>query len=211
VTKPTSREPRWGGPRQVFHSVDTQARYVRIEFSEMRENAWAGLCEFAVYPEHCESDYYDVTYTYRLRWNDVVYEPGELKAVAYKAGRRIGEAVMRTAGEPAAIRLTADRTRPAATGEDLAYVLVEALDEKGTLCPLADNLVRFEIDGPAEIAGIGNGNPLSLEPFQDDSHKLFYGKVMLILRTVEGQRGRIRVTAHAEGLKDGRAQLRARR
>ncbi len=211
VTKPTSRQPRWGGPKRIFHEVDAQGRYVRITFKETRENAWASICEFSVYPERVESDYYDVTYTYRLRWNDVVYEPGELKAVAYKAGKRIGEAVMRTAGEPAAIRLTPDRTRLSATGEDLAYVLVEALDEKGTLCPLADNLIQFEIDGPAEIAGIGNGNPLSLESFQGDSHHLFYGKAMLILRTVDGRTGRIRVAAHSTGLKDGRTRLRARR
>lgn len=209
VTKPTSREPRWGGPKRIFHDMDTQARYVRIEFNELRERAWASLVEFAVYPEHCESDYYDVTYTYRLRWNDVVYEPGELKAVAYKAGKKIGQTVMRTAGEPAAIRLTSDRTQLSATGEDLAYVLVEALDAKGTLCPLADHLVHFEIDGPAEIAGVGNGNPLSLEPFQSDSRRLSYGKAMLILRTIEGQRGPIRVTARAAGLKDGRVRLRA--
>ena len=211
VTKPTSAEPRWGGPKQIFHSVDTQARYVQIEFNETRENAWAAVAEFAVYPEYCESDYYDVTYAYRLRWNDVAYEPGVLKAVAYKAGKRIGEATMRTAGEPARLRLTPDRTRLSASGEDLAYILVEVLDGKGTLCPLAGNLVRFEIDGPAEIAGIGNGNPLSLELFQDESHELFHGKAMLILRTLEGQNGRIRVTARAEGLKDGRAQLQARR
>ncbi len=211
VTKPTSRQPRWGGPKRIFHEVDAQGRYVRITFKETRENAWASICEFSVYPERVESDYYDVTYTYRLRWNDVVYEPGELKAVAYKAGKRIGEAVMRTAGEPVAIRLTPDRTRLSATGEDLAYVLVEALDEKGTLCPLADNLIQFEIDGPAEIAGIGNGNPLSLESFQGDSHHLFYGKAMLILRTLDGQTGRIRVTAGSTGLKDGRTRLRSRR
>ena len=80
---------------------------------------------------------------------------------------------MRTAGEPAAIRLTPDRKELAATGEDLCYILVEAVDEKGTLCPLAENMVRFKVEGPAEIAGVGNGNPLSLEPFQADYRKLF--------------------------------------
>jgi len=129
-----------------------------------------------------------------------VYEPGELKAVAYKDGKRIGEAIMRTAGAPAVLRLTPDRTKLAATGEDLCYILVEAFDDKGTLCPLADNLVRFKVDGPAEIAGVGNGNPLSIEPFQADYRKLFYGKAMLILRTQPGQKGKIRVTASSDGL-----------
>ncbi|MBZ5586737.1 MAG: DUF4982 domain-containing protein, partial [Acidobacteriia bacterium] len=63
------------------------------------------------------ADYYDVTHKYRLRWDDVSYEPGELKAVAYKGKERIVEAVMRTAGPPVSIRLTPDRSALAATGE----------------------------------------------------------------------------------------------
>jgi beta-galactosidase len=200
VTKGTNRFPRWGGPTRSFHEVDARARYVRIEFTELQSGVWVSIREFGVYPEKVESDYYAVTYNYRLRWNDVVYEPGELKAVAYKDGKKIGQAVMRTAGKPAKIRLTPDRQELAATGEDLCYILVEALDEKGTLCPLADNSVRFKVEGPAEIAGVGNGNPLSLEPFQSDSRKLFYGKAMLILRTIEGKTGRVLVTAESEGL-----------
>jgi len=148
-----------------------------------------------------ESTYYDVTYKYRLRWNDVVYEPGELKATAYKDGNKIGQAIMRTAGEPSGLRLTPDRTKLSPTGEDLCYILVEALDEKGTFCPLAENLVRFEVDGPAEIAAVGNGNPLSLEPFQADYRRLFHGKAMLVVRTGEGQGGRIRVSAESVGLR----------
>ena len=200
VNKSTSGFPRWGGPTQAFHEVNVEARYVRIEFTELQSGIWASIREFGVYPEKVESDYYDVTYDYRLRWNDVVYEPGELKAVAYKDGRKIGQAIMRTAGEPVSIRLTPDRTKLVATGEDLCYILVEALDDKGILCPLADNSVHFKVEGPAEIAGVGNGNPLSLEPFQSDSRKLFYGRAMLILRTKEGQAGRVRITAQSDGL-----------
>jgi hypothetical protein len=205
VTKATSRNPRWDGPTQIFHDVNAQGRYVRIEFTNMLTAAWASIKEFAVYPAHAESAYYDVTYTYRLRWNDVVYEPGELKAVAYKNGQQIGEATMRTAGKPATIRLTPEvraglKPAPTATDDDLCYILVEALDDKGTLCPLADNLVRFKLDGPADIAAVGNGNPLSIEPFQADYRKLFYGKAMLILRTKPGQGGNIRVTAESDGL-----------
>ncbi len=68
------------------------------------------------------------------------------------------------------------------------------------VCPLADNLIKFKVDGPAEIAGIDNGNPLSYEPFQDSEHKLFFGKAMLILRTKEGQKGDIRLIADSDGL-----------
>jgi len=186
--------------RQMAYEVSAQARYVRIEFTKLQQGTWASVREFGVYPEKVESAYYAVTYKYRLHWNDVVYEPGELKAVAHKDGKEIGQAIMRTAGEPAAIHLTPDRTELAATGEDLCYILVEAVDDKGTLCHLADNPVHFKVDGPAEIAGVGNGNPLSLEPFQADSRKLFYGKAMLILRTTEGQGGKVTVTAESDGL-----------
>jgi beta-galactosidase len=207
VTKNTSRQPQWGGPTEIFHEVDTQARYVRIEFTDMRNGAWASIKEFAVYPQPAESPYYDVTYTYRLRWNDVTYEPGELKAVAYKNGQPIGEAIMRTAGKPATLRLTPDRKELWAGGDDLCYVLVEAQDDQGALCPSADNLVRFQVDGPAEIAAVGNGNPLSIEPFQADYRKLFYGKAMLILRTKPGEGGTVRVTATSDGLATGEATV----
>ncbi len=203
ASKETSRQPQWGGPTQASHDVNVEARYLRIEFAQLQGGAWAGLQEFSAYPARTESSYYDVTYKYRLRWNDVVYEPGELKVVAYKDGKSIGEGVMRTAGAPAVIRLTPDRKELAATGEDLCYILVEALDSKGTLCPLADNLVRFKVNGPAQMAGVGNGNPMSIEPFQADSRKLFFGKAMLILRTKEGQSGGVHVVAESEGLTSG--------
>ncbi len=210
ATKPTSNSPRWGGPTGRSHEVDAKARYVRIEFKDLRRGAWASFKEFGVYAEKVESSYYDPTYKYRLRWNDVTYEPGELKAVAYRDGKRIGQAVMRTAGEPAAIRLTPDVTELTAGGLDLCYVLVEALDEGGNLCPLADDMIHFELDGPAEIAGVGNGNPLSFEPFQADYRKLFYGKAMVILRTQKGKPGRITLRAMADGLTSAETSLRAR-
>jgi hypothetical protein len=206
---PRPRRPRFGppGPSEAHYEIDARARYVRVEPAA----AGGVVRELRVYPERYESDYYDVTYAYRLRWNDVVYEPGELRVVAYKGGARIGEASMRTASPPAAIRLTPDRKELSATGEDLSYVLVEAYDAKGTPCPLADNLVRFEVEGPAEIAGVGNGDQLSFEPFQANHRKLFFGKAMLILRTVEAQAGAIKVTARAEGLQPGTVALRSSR
>ncbi len=196
-----TRDDWTGEDSHVGHELNTEARYVRIEFTRLRRGAWASIKEFGVYAEKVESSYYSVVDKYRLRWLDVVYEPGELKAVAYRDGRVIGQAVMRTAGQAAAIRLTPDRKELSATGEDLCYVLVEAVDERGTLCPLAENLIKFEVSGPAEIAGVGNGDPLSLEAFQAAGRKLFYGKAMLILRTKEGKGGSVRVTAESDGLK----------
>jgi len=147
------------------------------------------------------------TERYRLMWLDVVYEPGELKAIAYKDGKTICEAVVKTAGEPYSIKLTPDRTSIEASGNDLSYILVEAYDKDGNLCPLADNLVNFSIKGPGEIAGVGNGNPQSHEPFQANFRKLFYGKAMLIVRSKENGTGIIEVAASADGLKTAKISV----
>jgi beta-galactosidase len=153
--------------------------------------------------------YYDPINLYRLRWDDVVYEPGELKAVAYKNGKEIGSEVVRTAGEPIAVRLKPDRSKVNATGDDLCYVLVEAVDRDGVVCPLAENAIRFSVSGPGEIVAVGNGNPMSLESFQANERNLFFGKAMLIVRTVEGKTGAIEVTATSANLKEATATIEA--
>jgi hypothetical protein len=182
---------------RLSHGVDTNARYVRIEFTKLHnDRVPVGIREVLVY----SASYFDVTDKYRLKWMDVAYEPGELKAVAYKDGKKIGEATVKTAGPPAELRLTPDRKQLTSSGEDLCYVTVEAVDADGTPCPLADNLVRFHVEGPAEIAGVGNGNPRSYEPFQAGKRKLFYGKAMLIVRTHEGKGGEVRIKAESDGL-----------
>jgi len=135
----------------------------------------------------------------RLMWNDIAYEPGELKAVAYKEGEVIGESIMKTAGEPYEIRLTPDRNTITAGGMDLSYILIEAFDKNGIPCPLADNLIDFSIKGPGIIAGVGNGNPQSLEPFQANYIKLFYGKALIILRS-DFKKGDVELTATSKGL-----------
>jgi beta-galactosidase len=182
--------------------VDVSARWIQVSFTALPPGKEASICEFGAFAEPAESQYFAPTYTYRLRWNDVVYEPGELKAVAYANGKKIGSTTIRTASEPASIRLTPDRKKLKSSGYDLCYVLVEAVDKAGTLCPLARNLVRFQIDGPGEIAAVGNGNPLSLEPFHVNERQLFYGKAMLVVRSVEGQSGTMRIHAVSDGLSD---------
>ncbi|HWH71270.1 MAG TPA: glycoside hydrolase family 2 TIM barrel-domain containing protein [Candidatus Sulfotelmatobacter sp.] len=148
---------------------------------------------------------------YRLRWENVGYQPGVLKAVAYQKGRKLGEAVMRTAGAPAKLRLTPDRSKIGSDGDDLCYVLVEALDQQGNLCPLAMNEVTFGLTGPATIAGVGNGDHHFPAEFDTDQVSLFYGKAMLIVRANEGRGGRIGIKAESSGLKAARAAVRAGR
>src|SRR5690606_16210633 len=98
---------------------------------------------------------------FRLMWHDVIYQPGELKAVAYREGQPIGEQLVRTSGSPSYLLLCPDRYVIHADGHDLSYVLVEAFDLHCIPCPLAMDTVRITIDGPGTIAGTDNGNPQS--------------------------------------------------
>ena len=144
---------------------------------------------------------------FRLIWNEVPYIPGELKAVAYKEGKKIGETEMKTAGEPIEIRLTPDRSTISSGGMDLSYILAEAIDRNGNLCPLADNRIDLEIKGPGTIAGVGNGNPQSLDPFQAGYVYLFNGKAMVIIRS-DFKQGNIEVTANSGNLHSAKTVVR---
>jgi beta-galactosidase len=132
-------------------------------------------------------------------WSDVNYEPGELMAISYKEGELTGEARMITAGKPYTLKLTTDRQVIQRGGMDLAYVTIEAIDQNGNTCPLADDQVEITLEGKGTIAGVGNGNPQSIEPFQSNRVRLFYGKAMLILRSTP-ESGSIQVTASAKEL-----------
>ena len=208
ASKPVFERPQWGGSREFFHEVAAQARFLRVVFTGFREEGVIpAISGFSAYPEPVDSEYYDVTYRYRLRWNDVVYQPGELRAVAYKDGEVIGEEVMRTVSSPSFLRLSPDRDRLSASGEDLSFVLVEAFDRNGVPCPLADQMVHFQVDGPGTIAAVGNGNPLSLEPFQADHRKLFNGKALLIVRGDKNASGEITINATADGMEPARIKV----
>ena len=137
---------------------------------------------------------------FRLMWNDVVYQPGELKAIAYKEGAVLGEDIVKTAGEPFELRLTPDRKKIGSGGMDLSYITIEAYDIEGNLCPLADNKIDITFKGPGRIAGVDNGNPQSMEPFQVNSVKLFYGKAMLIAGS-GFKKGTLEITVNSDGLK----------
>jgi beta-galactosidase len=141
---------------------------------------------------------------------EVKHAPGELKAVAYSKGQVIGTVIVRTAGEPATLRLTPDRSIIRPDGDDLSYVLVEAIDKDGNLCPLAMNDVQFSVNGPATIAGVGNGDHHFPSEFVASHVPLFYGKAMLIIRSKEGRGGSVQVTATSNGLKETRTSLEAR-
>jgi beta-galactosidase len=143
---------------------------------------------------------------YRLMWT-VPYEAGSLRAVGLADGKPVATTETRTAGAPARVTLTPDRATIAADGSDLSFVTVRVEDKDGNLCPNADNLVRFKIEGAGRIAAVDNGNPATVEPFQADYRKAFNGLALLILRSQRGQAGRIGVTATADGLSPAQTTL----
>ena len=138
-------------------------------------------------------------------WN-TTFEPGTVKVVARKDGRETASEEIHTAGEPAQIRLTPDRTTIKADGKDLSFITVEILDKDGNLCPNADNLVEFRIDGNGFIAGVDNGSPISLERFKDNKRKAFYGKCLVVVQNNK-KSGEIRLEATSEGLKHAQTTI----
>jgi beta-galactosidase len=139
-------------------------------------------------------------YQYRLRWDEVKYEPGELRVVAYKNGKQWAEAVTRTAGAAAQVRLEADRPRLKADGRDLAFVTVAVADREGLVVPRSKNRIRFDISGPGEIIAADNGDATSHEPFQAKEHRAYNGLCLVIVRTLAGRAGQIKLRAQSDGL-----------
>lgn len=148
-------------------------------------------------------------FTYRFRWDDVLYEPGELRVVAYREGTQWAEQVMRTAGPAARINMIPDRQDLSADGRDLSFITVRISDADGIMVPRADHLIEFEVEGPGEIVGVDNGNPVSQESFVEPRRMAFHGLCLVIVRTIEGESGTIRVRAHSESLKTAVVELAA--
>ena len=128
---------------------------------------------------------------YRLRWNNVVYEPGELKVVAYDYdGTPKAEQTVHTASEPAAIAATADRPYISADGNDLAFVTVSLVDKDGNLCPSADDDLTFGVSGAGTFKAACNGDATSLQPFTKPEMKLFSGQLVVVVQS-NGSKGDI--------------------
>lgn len=142
---------------------------------------------------------------YRLRWNNVKYEAGEIRVVAYDAqGNKIGEDSRRTAGKPTAIVAQADRKSYRADGEDLVFVTIGVADSKGVAVPTCNNELTFEVTGAGSFEAVCNGDATSLESFKQPRMKLFNGELVVVLRTGR-QPGNIRLT-----IKDSKGKLKAK-
>ena len=139
-------------------------------------------------------------YQYRLRWDEVKYEPGELRVVSYKNGKKWAEDVMKTTGVPAKLMMSADRTSLMADGRDLSFVTVSIADQAGLTVPRSKNRVRLSVSGPGEIIAVDNGDATSHESFQSKERNAYNGLMLVIVRTQTGKSGFIRLRAESDGL-----------
>ena len=135
---------------------------------------------------------------YRLRWNDVKYEPGEVKVVVYdEQGNIAGTKTVRTAGKPARLQLDAwtqhDQPLLSADGDDLAFITVSLTDEEGILIPDANDQLTFEVSGAGSFRSVCNGDATSLESFTQPTMRLFSGQLVVVVQAAR-QRGDLVLT-----------------
>lgn len=149
----------------------------------------------------------DVENRYRLMWHDAVYEPGEVKVVAYDSdGKAVAEKTVRTAGKPHHIELTTDYPTLKADGKDLAYVTLRIVDKDGNLCPTDGRLVNFKVKGAGKYRASANGDPTCLDLFHLPRMHAFSGMLTVIVQSGE-ESGEIELQASAKGIKAGKIKI----
>ncbi len=138
---------------------------------------------------------------YRLIWDDVKYQPGEIRVVAYDAqGNAAAEQTIKTSGKPYALKLTPHKSTLKADGDDLAYVTVTVVDKDGNPVPDATHEVSFDVKGAGRFRATANGDPTCLYIFHKPVMPLFSGAATAIVQSGK-QAGTVTLTAKAKGLK----------
>lgn len=144
---------------------------------------------------------------YRLMWHDAVYQPGEVRVVAYdEQGNPVAEKTVRTAGKPHYIELVTDRSSLQADGKDLAYVTLRIVDKDGNLCPNDGRLVSFKVKGAGKYRASANGDPTCLDLFHKPEMHAFGGMLTVIVQSGE-KTGEIELQATAKGIKTGTIRI----
>jgi beta-galactosidase len=142
-----------------------------------------------------------------LMWK-VPFKPGELRAVGHSVDDIEISDVVRTAGVPSRLASTADRYSLTADGQDLSFITVDVVDANGVRVPDANNMIKFIVEGPAEIVALDNGDQCCHEKFQGvNQHSAFNGKCLCIVRSIRGNDGRVVVRASADGLEGTEVEI----
>lgn len=139
---------------------------------------------------------------------EVPYEAGELKAIGYNGDKPAAETTLKTASQPAKIRLTPDRAAIHAEGGDLCYVTVEILDQAGQVHPCADRSIYFTVKGEGVLAAVGNADPISTEGYRGNQRQTYRGRCLVVLKPT-GKPGSIHLRAQADGLDVAEAEIEA--
>lgn len=148
---------------------------------------------------------------YRLRWDDVRYEPGVLEVVVYKDGKEWARDTVKTTGAPARLVLEAESRTVASDGEDVCYVNVSVRDAEGLVVPNAKVPVSFALEGPGEIVATDNGDETDFDDFRSPRRKTFNGWAQAIVRANMGAVGVLRLTASSDGLEPCTAEIAIKR
>lgn len=188
---------------ELFINGKSQGRRKKetsVEASRIRDG-WKEYNDYTL--QHRAEDASNLMKRYRLIWNETVYEPGEVKVVAYDDNGNVAmEKSIRTAGKPHHIVLTPNRTELEANGDDLLYVTVQVADKDGNIIPTDNRLVKFEVTGDGSFEATANGDPTCLMSFQSPEMKLFSGAATAIVRSAKNT-GNVTLKASAKGIKDG--------
>jgi beta-galactosidase len=140
-------------------------------------------------------------FEYRLKWDDVVYQPGELKVIAYKNGVKWAEDIMRTTEKASMLSMSVDRPSVRSDGTDLVFITVRIEDKNKLLVPRSSNLVNFSVEGSGRIVATDNGDATSHESFQAKSKKAYNGLCLVIVAAEKGATGSFTVKVESKGLK----------
>jgi beta-galactosidase len=146
-------------------------------------------------------------FEYRLKWDEVVYQPGELKVIAYKNGNKWAEDVVKTTDKASVLSASADRTAVRPDGYDLIYITVRIVDKNKLLVPKSNNQLNFSIEGPGRIVATDNGDATSHESFQAKSKKAYNGLCLVIVAAEKGAKGSFTVKAESKGLKSAAVKV----
>lgn len=144
---------------------------------------------------------------YRLMWNDVIYQPGEVKVTAYdENGNPADEKIIKTAGKPHHLVLSSNRTSMKADDEDLVYITVQVADKNGNLVPTDTRKVNFKVSGAGKFRAAANDDPTCTELFHEPDMTLFSGALTAIIQSSE-ESGKIVFEAYAKGVKPAKIIL----
>lgn len=139
-------------------------------------------------------------FEYRLRWDDVVYEAGEVQVIAYKNGQKWAENAVKTTDKPSKISVSADHSTIKADEKDLIFITVKILDKNDTFVPNANLKVKFTLEGAGEIVATDNGDPADLVSFASHERNTYNGLALAIIKAKKGSKGVLKLTAQSEGL-----------